>query len=269
MPSFEPVIAVVRGLQVLQILNQIREGTINDLHKASGLHKSTVLRMLDTLIHQGYVVRLENQARYRVTGKCLLLSGGFDAHEHLVRVAEPLLARFRHTVGWPSDLAIFDYDAMVIIKTNRDPGTFIPRNAGSRTPMLLSSLGRAYMAACTPSEQRQILERIETSAESFNAAVIDRPAVMRMLEETNQRGYAMPDPQYIEKVYRAEVLGFGVPIFDHNGVVGAINVMFPATAMDVDEGRAKLLTPLKNLAQEVTAGLQGAIGSVTSVLAPA
>src|SRR5438552_4460739 len=118
MASFKPVTAVTRALDILKVLNELGDAAIGDLHRATGLHKSTVLRMLETLMHEGYVTRTESGARYVVTGKCLLLSSGYKLDAALLRTAEPLLTAFRRDTGWPSDLALFDQDAMVIASTN-------------------------------------------------------------------------------------------------------------------------------------------------------
>jgi hypothetical protein len=43
-----PVIALSRGLEVLRVINQERHSTVGSLHKATGLNKATIVRMLET-----------------------------------------------------------------------------------------------------------------------------------------------------------------------------------------------------------------------------
>jgi IclR family mhp operon transcriptional activator len=256
MPSFKPVIAVARSLQILQTLNTAGRASINDLHKATGLHRSTILRMLETLMHEGYVVRLENVAQYAVTGKCLLLSLGFDAHESLIRTAEPLLATFRPLAAWPVDIAVYDHDAMVILKTTRSVvQPFITRYAGHRISILLSALGRAYFSHVSENIQLDILGRIQLSEEPFNAGEIDLSRVAHVVETTRTHGYAVPDPEYLQQVYHGEATGFALPIFDVSGVVAAISVMVPTQVMSLEDASQSLLPQLRELAQKISHAL--------------
>ncbi|MFC7610886.1 helix-turn-helix domain-containing protein [Teichococcus aestuarii] len=57
MPSYEPVTAVLRGLEVLRAVNHLRSATVREIHEATGLNQPTVVRMLETLIHAGFVAR--------------------------------------------------------------------------------------------------------------------------------------------------------------------------------------------------------------------
>ncbi len=115
MPSFKPVIALTRGLEILRVVNQERQATIRAIHAATGLDKATIVRMLETLEHEGYVMRDPDQAIYSPTGRTLVLSQGFDQHLWIGRTAESIMNEFRKRIGWPSDLAIFDRDAMILV----------------------------------------------------------------------------------------------------------------------------------------------------------
>ena len=149
MAAFEPVTAVLRAFEVLRIINERDRATVTEIHRSSGLPKPTILRMIENLIAAGYVARENDRPAYVATGKCLLLSNGFRVHDRLTAVAAPMLAAFRRKIGWPSDFGIFDGDAMVIAATSRDLGVLVlNRKIGTRTPLLLSALGRAYFAFC-------------------------------------------------------------------------------------------------------------------------
>ena len=108
MTSFRPVIALSRGLEVLRAINQERQSTVGSLHKATGLNKATIVRMLETLEHEGYVVRRTEPASYAPTGRALLLSAGYDEPTWIGGIAEPILNKFRKQIHWPSDIAVLD-----------------------------------------------------------------------------------------------------------------------------------------------------------------
>ena len=119
--------------------------------------------MIETLMTAGFVAR-DDRTAYTPTGTCLLLSNGLRVHARLTAVAARKLTAFRRKIGWPSDLGIFDGDAMVIAATSRDLGVLVlNRKVGARTPLLLSALGRAYLASCDDAE----CERIRRAAEAI------------------------------------------------------------------------------------------------------
>ena len=57
MPSFEPVTAVLRAFDVLLTVNRLKEASVGDIFRETGLNRPTIVRMLETLIHAGFVSR--------------------------------------------------------------------------------------------------------------------------------------------------------------------------------------------------------------------
>jgi IclR family transcriptional regulator, mhp operon transcriptional activator len=148
MPAFDPVTAVLRALEVLRLINHLEAASVAAIHRSTGYPKATVLRMVETLISAGYVARIYGTTTYAATGKCLLLGSGLRTQASMTAKATPILNAFRRKIGWPSDFALFDGDAMVIAATSREFGVLsLNRRPGARAPLLLSALGRAYPRA--------------------------------------------------------------------------------------------------------------------------
>src|SRR3984885_1611998 len=91
MPSFQPVTAVLRALDVLLAVNRLREASVGDIFRETGLNRPTIVRMLETLMHAGFVSRHPAQPVYLPTGKTLDLSSGYQKHEEMAMVAAPIL----------------------------------------------------------------------------------------------------------------------------------------------------------------------------------
>jgi IclR family mhp operon transcriptional activator len=125
--------------------------------------------MLETLEHEGYVMRCEEPTVYVPTGRSLLLSQGYDKYLWIGRVAEPLLNEFRKKIQWPSDIAVIDDDAMIVAHTTRQPGSLLfSRPPGFRFPLLGTSMGRAYLAFCGDSERERLVSRLAANPEPWN-----------------------------------------------------------------------------------------------------
>jgi IclR family mhp operon transcriptional activator len=256
MPSFKPVIALSRGLEVLRVVNQERQSTVGSLHKATGLDKATIVRMLETLEHEGYVLRDAERAVYTPTGRALLLAQGYDQHLWIGNVAEPIMQEFRKQIGWPSDIALFDRDAMIVAQTTRDSGSLlINRRPGFRFPVLLTSMGRAYLAFCSEEQQATIIAKLGEIPGPDTELARHPRRLRRLLTETRQRGYALMDNEYSRDVFDNKVWALGVPVRNERQVFASINIMMLRSAVSVDEAVRQFLRPLQLTATNIAEAL--------------
>lgn len=257
MPSFKPVIALTRGLDVLRVVNHDRLATVGSIHKATGLDKATIVRMLETLEHEGYIMRDAERAAYAPTGRTLLLSHGYNRHLWVGSVADPILQEVREQVGWPVDIALFDRDAMIISQTAQERGSvlFVRRRPGFRIPVLTTSLGRAYLAFCGEAERAAVVARLaEVPGPSTELA--RRPDELAgLLAEIQARGYALTDPGYSHEMFDDKVWAIGVPVRTDAKVFAAMNVMLLHSAVPEKAGIAQFLEPLQRTAARIAAAL--------------
>jgi IclR family mhp operon transcriptional activator len=256
MPSFEPVIALSRGLEILRVLNAERRSTVGSLHKATGLNKATIVRMLETLEHEGYVMRDADRTEYLPTGRCLLLSHGYDQHLWIGGVAEPIMHEFRKQIGWPSDIAIFDRDAMIVAQTTREPGSMLfSRRPGFRFPLLSTSMGRAYLAFCPPEQQERIIALLAAIPGKSTDLARQPKKLAQLLAEVRQKGYALMDESYSQHVFEGRVWAMGVPVRDGDEVFASINIMMLHGVITVEDAVKNFLGPLQDTATQIASAL--------------
>lgn len=256
-PSFKPVIALARGLEILRVVNEEGQATVRGIHRETGLDKATIVRMLETLEHEGYVMRDPDQAIYTPTGRTLLLSQGYDHHLWVGSVAAPILGEFRARMGWPSDVAVNDGDAMVVVQTTRGqqgPLSF-NRKTGFRASVLMTSLGRAYLAYCGEEERRAIIAQLAEKPGAFNDLARQPRKLQALLDEVRQNGYAVMDDAYGEREYGGMVWAFGVPVKTEDKVYASMNMMVLKNAVSAEEAREKLLVPLQEVAHRLAEAL--------------
>lgn len=264
MPSFKPVVAVLRGLDVLRAVNETPEATVGAIHAATGLDKATIVRMLETLEHGGYVVRSGKRGAYVPAGRTLQLSQGYDVHQRLQAAAEPILAAFRRSVGWPSDLAICDRDEMIVVQTSREQGPLhLNRRPGYRAPVVVTSVGRAYLAFCSEKARQAILARV---AAKPGAEPLDLPRIEANLAEVRARGFAVMDDSYSAKEYDSLVWAMAVPVMDGAQACAALNIMMLRSAVSFDTAVEQLLEPLKETSARLAEAIraQGGVPEVYS-----
>lgn len=257
MASYAPVTAVLRGLEVLRVVNRVGTATVKVIHHETGFDKATIVRMLETLIHAGYVTRDAEAATYGVTGRVLQLSAGFVHHDRIGEVCAPLLSRFRESIGWPSDFAIRDDEAMIVVRTSRDTGPLsFNRNPGFRAPILLTSVGKAYLAFCPEPERSEIISRLRETMPKNQMPSQRR--VDAMLETVRNAGFAVMEEGYSQREYKGALWAMAVPVMDRHKLYGALNIMMLRKTVTFDDARERYLGALQTTAIDVASALRSA-----------
>jgi IclR family mhp operon transcriptional activator len=244
--------ALTRGLEVLQILNRHGASQVRDVHQYCGLPKPTVVRMLTSLCDSGYV-RQAADGSYHLTAKTLELSVGYDAADDVLNTARPVMAAARAAHTWPSDLAIFDHDAMVIMDTSKVPRTLsLNRGIGTRLPVTPTALGRAYLAFCPEDERREIISRLAKSKDADEKLARQPKKLARILAHAGRRGYAVSDENF-NKTTRI----VAVPVIVHSQIVACVNMMAVSAAMTAAQAEASFYPVLRDIAQHLSELLAG------------
>lgn len=108
--SREHVNSLAKGLSVLAATNELAPARISSLVKATSLPKATLVRLLKTLVAEGYVNQQTKQegGGYIPTPKVRALASAFAKAGALGQTAQPFLNNLCEVIKWPSDLLIRD-----------------------------------------------------------------------------------------------------------------------------------------------------------------
>lgn len=261
MASFQPVTAALRVLDVLTVVNRLREASVGDIFRETGLNRPTIVRMLETLIAAGFVARHATHARYLPTGRTLNLSSGYQRHEEMALAAAPVLAALHKRLQWPSDVAVFDGDAMVVAQTSRGEGFLqFNRRPGYRAPLLGTSLGLSYLAFSSPAVRSAALARLAGSAAPWDGALRKPTALARRLDQIRIHGYATMNRDYGSTAYGGAASAIGVPVRSADTLHGSLNVMFLHGSIEQAAAIERFAVPLHEAAAEIARALQAIRG---------
>jgi IclR family mhp operon transcriptional activator len=258
MSSFHPVRSIQRALAVLRVISESGPITVSDIVSACRLPQPTVVRIVETLIASGYIYREEDKATYKVTGNTLALSRGFDPHRRLVELATPLIDDLHLKIGWPSNLAVFDIDAMVIIHSNRALlGLSMPGRIGARIPMLATGVGIVTLSSMAPDERRAVLQRAQASNNRWDRS----PRLFASLEEKIRKvkrdGHGFADEEYLDAVYQSRIWAVAVSVDVPSGLRVALSSLVLRQAGDRRRLLAGILPHLNSTATEIGRLLRG------------
>lgn len=223
METYKQVRAIQRGLDVLRALNALGNSTIAPLSGHTGIHRTTLYRILETLETLGYVRRSATDDSYRLTGQVRRLSEGYDEGEVLAHAASDSLNALLGQIAWPSSVATPRLDAMVIRETTHGRAElFVHATAvGTRSPILTTAMGRSYLAFCEDGEREAIVERVALSQSPQARLARDPGYVKRIVASTREAGYGFSFGE------TEPALGsIALPVRSAGRIVGGVNVVF-------------------------------------------
>jgi DNA-binding IclR family transcriptional regulator len=156
------VTALSRGLELLACFRHGERMLGNqDLARRCGLPKSTVSRLTHTLTKLGYLVYVEESAKYSLGTATLSLGSAMIARLDIRKLAHPLMLELAEFSSSMVSLGTRDRLSMIYIDVVRGPAAVtLSLDMGSRIQIGTSAMGRAYLTAVSESERADILERV-------------------------------------------------------------------------------------------------------------
>lgn len=168
--------------------------SLQRLAQDTQLAKSTVHRLLASLVGLGYAVQAQETGRYRLTLKMFELSSGIVNSMDIMGVAKLHLERLAQRTGEAVHLVIRDgQDIVYIYKTESGPMRMSSR-VGLRSPLYCTGVGKAILAALPDSEVREVWRRSRPQKLTGHT-ITDLPSLQAQLAEVRACGYAVDDEE--------------------------------------------------------------------------
>lgn len=238
--NFPPVRALLRGLKILEILNALRCCTVSEIVRAAGLPRPTVVRLLETLESDGYIVRNTSTGTYEPSPRVIALAEGFNADGWFVTVTTPILRALFEEIGWPSDVMMLRGDRMTVRNSSRQMSVLdIDRRfVGMESPLSVSSGGRAYLAYCSDTERDRLLQLVSNLAE--------RRMLYAEIEETRRRGYSVRDHRA-----KPHIGSIAIPVMAGNSLVSTLNCVYLPNVATAAEVAQRCLPAMTRAAERI------------------
>jgi DNA-binding IclR family transcriptional regulator len=246
------VTALARGLEVLACFRSGDKLLGNQqIAERCRLPKSTVSRLTSTLTKLGYLIQLEDSGKYRLGTAALSLGSAMLARLDVRQIARPLMQELADRTGCMVSLGTRDRLSMIYVENCRNPSALtISLDVGSRIPVALSAIGRAWLAVVPERERQDFMERV---AEIDEVAWPDiRQGIERALEDYRTLGVTCSFGDWqkdVNGIARAFQPGGGLPPM-------AINCGGPAFSVS----REHLLDTVRPQLLEMVARLEDALG---------
>jgi IclR family mhp operon transcriptional activator len=251
--QYREVRGLSRGLAVLRALNAMPGGIggVVELARATGLHRTTVKRLLETLRMEGLVHHKDVGASYALGFEVRRLSEGYVGADWVDQVAAPAMRTHLRALSWPSDLATPDSGFMIVRESTHRFSLLSQHRAtiGIRIPMLVSAIGRAWLTWCAEEEREATLALLKDRQDNIGELARNRAYVKGILRETRKRGYAMNKGEWSAE---AAVTAVALPIKVGEHAIGGVNLVFQSNQVSDREIAVRYVPLLRRLADEIS-----------------
>jgi IclR family acetate operon transcriptional repressor len=189
------VLALERGLVVLQAL--AREGymSLTDLSLKVGVPTSTVHRVLITLEKFGFAVINEDTNEWSVGIETFRVGNAYLERTNLIEASRKVMRELMEMTGETANLAIADAGDVVFIsqvETHNPIRAFF--RAGTRGHMHSSGIGKVLLANMLRRDAEKIIR--SKGCPEFTSKTLTFPTdLFRDLEITRERGWAFDDEE--------------------------------------------------------------------------
>jgi IclR family mhp operon transcriptional activator len=240
-------------MAVLQAINRHRSLTMMEIARESRVPYPTACRILQTLLHEGFVEREPTRKRYRATVMVRSLACGFQEDDAFVAAARaPIMALGRKAV-WPISLCTRVGSHMMVRDSTHSvsPLTFQNYHPGFTLPILECASGKAYLAFADPAEVEAVLAGLDEKSAGVDKATLQLARSGGLFTEIRERGYAAMGRNR-HTATPGKTSSIAAPVL-HRGVsVGAIALVFFASAMSIQKAVDQHLRDLQETAEALS-----------------
>jgi len=185
-----------KGLEVLERVAQSGDLALSDLAHALDWDKSTVFRLLATVMRRGYVEQDPETKRYRLGFRILYLENRLFRTLDLPRVCRDTLLRLAQRTGESAHLATMRR-RQVIVLAQQDSPERVAANSyiGMAEPLHCTALGKALLMQLPVETQRATLDGLELRAYT-PSTITSAEWLLRHIEKVHGQGFATDEDEY-------------------------------------------------------------------------
>lgn len=241
--------SIERGLLILGVLAQCGgEITLLELSNRVELNQSTVYRILSTFKKFNYVEQNKSNNKYRIGPAVLALSSGYLRSVNARDAVIQILTGLRDFCGETIHYAVRSGNELIYVEKIQGlhPIGLIATTMGERAPLHCTAVGKSLLAWLPAKLKQQIVNNYDFVRKT-PATIVSPEAFLQELEEVKKRGYALNREEAEEGVS-----AIAAPVFNQQGVIGAISVTGPSSRIYEIISTLNLVDELKKASEKVS-----------------
>lgn len=243
------LMTVERGLEVLRAFRSSRAPLTNaELVRRTGLPKATVSRLTSTLLQVGFLRLVPGKREFELSAGALGIGHAYLATNEMLQAAQPLMQALADRLDVSVALGTQDGSDLLYVgyRVSRKVAT-LRLGVGSVLPMGTTSIGRAYLWALPPAQQRALIEEYKRRAGAQSDA----------LEESIQASFSELETLGTCAVldgFQRGTYGVALPVrVGRQGILMSMSCGKAGVELDLQAERARITPALKETARQLEA----------------
>ena len=243
--------SVTKALKILEAMaEQCSSVRLKDLAATVGLPESTTLRLLLSLMENGYVAQEPDTQNYRLTYKIVQIGNSYRSGFSIIEAVHPYLKRLSTICEESTCLAVELAGKAVHIDTVEGPNNILKtiQKVGRANPMYSSGIGKCLLLNYPPQRLRTLFT--PNDFVKMTPYTIDNVEDLILeIEKTRKMGYAVDNEEF-----ERGTCCVAAPIYDMSKkVIASISVSGPKIRMDEKWDTVK--KALLEIASEINSSL--------------
>jgi len=225
--------SLAKGLRILETFTAREpELLLSEVARRATVDNATAFRMLNTLVQLGFVDRVGDTRKFRLSLKCLDLGFNAIARTELRNLAQPILRGLVGGYAEAASLAVLDRGGTVYIERVQAGLTrmAVDIRVGMRVNAYSSAIGHAIIAYLPLDAQAEILEDVPR-VKLTERTLTSMAELRKRFKEVRARGYAVSDGETIPGL-RA----IAAPILAADGLpVAGVSIAGPSITIPIEK----------------------------------
>ena len=252
-----------KGLRVLEAFSAERpEMTLSEVARAAAIDPGTAFRMLNTLVMLGYVARMPEGKKFRLTLKVIDLGLHAIGRSDLRELSRPILRSLVGEISEAASVGVLDGADILYVERVRAGLTRlgVDIRIGTNIPAVSGVIGHAILAFLPAAERERVLA-IKPRRGELAVFQFSKGELKQTLQAVRRQGYAMQDSAFGNGL---RILA--APVLDVDGYpLAAVSVAAPAVRMPSEQFRALALEPVRSAAADIARAVQ-ASGTISTAV---
>lgn len=232
MSKEESMQTISRAITILKAFSREDiELSLADLHRKLGLSKSSLQRILNTLIQFGFIEKCEERKTYQLGMELYFLGNLVEWNSSLLSIAKPYMSQLNSLFNETVSLSIINQNQRKCIGCVASHHelrslTYI----GQYSPLYAGASAKCLMAFLSEEEQAKVLLSMEYLPIT-SKTIIDKEALQAELMQIRKQGYAISDGERVLGAF-----SISAPIKDRfQQIIAAVSLMIPTVRIQETE----------------------------------
>lgn len=228
-----PVQTVGNAIEILDILakDMSNRGVgVTDISREMNMGKSSVHRILDTLLYYGYVIKDAETSRYRLGWGLYTIGQRVPQQNQIFSLDSAYLIELSKKTGETVNLGVRDRDEVIIISKleGTNAGLRVGIQVGEHEPIHATALGKMLIADMTDNDVAEIMGENAVFHKFTDNTISDARELLQDLKQVRAKGYSVDNQEFA-----VGMICIAMPIRDYTGnIIAAVSVSSPSNHLN-------------------------------------